>query len=529
MSVDRGVHVANVSKHTGEVLEVLVAPVSVSMEVSIHRKVAAIFTRFRLVMYANTDMHPRMLYTRDLMLDMDKKAHVACEPNVRTRGAHTVYFRLFGSRITDGALTQELLASGSTCANAAPVVLWDIEHNTVAHVTIAGFPFDAQARKMPVPFNFRARELITEVTTRQLVLRTETEQGKPAEFVPRTDTFPLVNVHSLPIIWFAYHASCMTADSNHATAYFERLLAVAARMQIPGSSKFQLLADMLSLPSLAWVYRSDTNSLNVDGEYWASLWSNPPDALQAFDCEDGAKALLELYHVLREVPLTDGASPALREMQQLVQRYRGFLAIGELYQPADNRPEVILLKDRIPADYVMHCYCMLLPLTADSGVPAITLDSTSYSSTAWSYPLLDCPKREEEKDQEEEDVDPLVCERNSPAHVQKHGMYGALVTLMTSQRGSRTEHFLMRRVNTFEFFKAPSFSSAICCFSKTDSEIGSIFKHEMECCPGSIFPTPASDHAALALPASWRSVLKPASGSHLSVVALSKHDALFVV
>lgn len=527
MSVDRGCHVANACRTSGKVTTPLVQLVQLIFHVKLHEQTLRTFSDFQLVLYASSDMHPLMLCCA--VIQNDRRQQVAM--HVR-HGAHTLYVRLFGSRLTDGLWAQELLASGSTVRNDYPFSLSDVDANSTAVMQVAQFPFETS----PSPAFALSRAATAMI---QQVNDAEVDMAHGADaaglYCAATDHFPTVKVHldtvrTLPIGWFAFHATRMQASSADVTAYFQRLLDVAERLKLPGSCDAQLLADMLTLPSLAWVYRNDTDSFGKDGEYWASLWSNPPGSVRAFDCEDGAKALLELFHVLCGVPLLPTASKQLVAMQSLAQKYRAFLAIGELYQPGASAPRTSRTGARTAQDYVMHCYCVLLPdAQPHRPLPPITIDSTSFSPAAWTFPtLMRAPRDLSTVDTQRH---PLACLRTAPASNYQQGMYGALVSLMTSQRGRRTEHYLMKRVNAYEFFKAPDLARAKCCYSHTYEEAESAFKDVLRCTPGALFPDPCDVKlvASVRLPRSYRETLLPSTASATQAIALSKYDHVAVL
>jgi hypothetical protein len=523
MAHDPGVHVYDVCRTSGRPLRQLVKTYRLTLRTAIDPGVAKVFGDFVLALYANTDMHSLMLcYTK---VDLAKSFTV--DMHVKLKGAHTIFARLHGCRMTDGAWAQEVLAAG--CAQEFSThgfLLTDIAEQPVARLWVDGFPFDPHAKVQVLPLrNVEADKLLTAVVQ---------GHSRLTRYTPSTDNFPAVwvylnQIRQLPIVWYAYHAIKMQTTSSNATRYFQRLLDVARKMALPGTTQPQLLADMLSVPSLAWVYRNDKDSRDKDGEYWASLWSNPPGHLTAFDCEDGAKALIELFHVFTGISLDDDASADLQYMKRLAEKYRAFFVIGELYQPPDGTPNPRQLSSRTgsksnrsPSDYVMHCYGMLLPLRPEFLTPPITLDAAAYVSSAWSWPLL----KAEEPSAASVEKQPLSCVRCSPHELAADGAYGALVSMFTCQKGQRTEHYLMNRVDVFDFLQKPVLPTP--CYSLTYEATDAIFQEELARTPGSRFPTATS----VSLPASLthRTVLMPAAlKKPKTVVWLSEEDSLHVV
>jgi len=504
---------------------------SFRVTVTLSRDLARVIDHFQLVLYANNDMHPAMLCTTEPGLCSGTP--FVQEMCIREGAVTTLVSRLFGSYQTDGVWAQELIGSACVSSNHKPTRIIDINSNAVAHIEVDQFPFStssddpaAATAAVALPFNKESHSMIVDVQKAQM---------RQKDFCSSTDNFATVQVfldtvQTLPIAWFAFHATRMCgAAPDSATAYFQRLLDVSEQMQLPGSSAEQQLADMLSLPSLAWVYRDDKDSRGNDSEYWASLWSNPTGTLHAFDCEDGAKALLELFHVFKQLtPSREGSSKKLRRLHRLAQKYRPFLAIGELFsdngKDSTGKSHTGGFKHRKPSDFVMHCYVMLLP--PRGGVErAITLDAASYSSSAWdtgATSQLDAPP-----DLHPVQVDsPLACIRSSPSELLQTRAYGALLALLTSEIDNETAHYLMNRIDTFDFLLDALRSLPTPCYSVTYKETERIFARELALCPDVRFPEPCSLDEPISLSPSL--TLSPSMPSSSRRIKLSKHDELSV-
>lgn len=417
-------------------------------------------------------------------------------PPVASKGP--LFIRWYASvyREEDGMWAQEMVGAGSNHHSSHSVKLEDILLNEVGTVTLQGIafpPFNDADRHPP---NDEAQQLIRDVEKAMSAL--------PTRCRVENDSFPDVAIHldrvtALPSLWFALDSTRMKFDVANATRYFEsawRLVSAKSKEENPPLE--QTLTDLIALPSLGWIYRGDATQSEEACDAWSSLWTYPgPDPL-AFDCEDGAKALTELFLVFRRLP--NFKNPALLALQTLARSYVPWFAIGELYSQdggsAKSRSGVGL-----SGDYLMHCYVILL---STKGGSSITLESTAYASGVWdaarNQRALKREKMAHRREQEWVGALPSAQDRENArvrcpmSMVASQRMYGKLVALYSCCSGERAQFKLMGGIDTTTFLLDPSAHEPVSTpIDLPLGEVKRIFRRELLLSPPSSFPLAPAD------------------------------------
>jgi hypothetical protein len=172
----------------------------------------------------------------------------------------------------------------------------------------------------------------------------------------------------MPLLWATVHAMDIQTDGKSEERLFQHWRDLTRCEQ--GQTDTQWLARLLALPSLAWVYRPDYvhgDDTGIIVDMWSNLWSFPDPGACSYDCEDGSKALLEVFHVFCRSTFQEDAH--LRALQALARSYRAHLAVVDI---DSNDPP-------LPHNYGLHALVVLL----GPHLPAIVLESTAYASAPW--------------------------------------------------------------------------------------------------------------------------------------------------
>ena len=323
----------------------------------------------------------------------------------------------------------------------------------------------------------------------------------------------------LPLLWYAVPRLQSSPD---VTAVFERLLAVAQAVgsHAAQSDDAQLLAEMLALVSLAWVYRADVWRDGTCGDSWTDLWSFPAldTSVWAMDCEDGAKALYELALLLQRITLDRGASDTLVRLQSLCRQYTPYLCILELLS-GDGKMHA----NNNGAAYIKHCICVLVPVEA--GASCITLEATAYASGAWGRPAKS-DDRDALRYRKTNTAVHAKCDAQTNFNarilipirlVQQERMYGRLLSLWSCANG-RAVHYLANR-DAASFFVNPAVSELATAVDIDLSTLQQALAPELARTPTPMLPHAA--HASAALPSSRNGlVLLPLSSSKLTQIDL---------
>jgi hypothetical protein len=416
-----------------------VAAVSMSLRLEPRGKAAKQYNQHVVTLHTSThDPHPLLVGSFPLALGAPTPTAI-CLP-VRVHPDQTLMARWYARAFdpTDGIHAQELIACGSLLGTEVRLV--DVENRVQGVLHVSGWPFDS-SKQPQRPVNKAAQALVQQV--RDAYKRVTPAPGP-------NDKFADVQIHleeracSMPLLFYTAHASLMRVpDRANATAYFENALHVCSGKASTHPS--QLLADVLSLPSLGWIYRPDVTRTGEDADQWASLLSFPGGVgvPPAFDCEDGSKALLEILGVLQSIELVE-PTPALITLQKLARQYRGYFCICEL--KSENGAANV--KAGVGgANYLNHAMVVML----GTGLPPITLESTAYCSGAWTPDAMRTLADDEATfgmDSRKADLllDAQGVENariKSPISlVIKQNMYRRILALVTCS-GARAEHWLL--------------------------------------------------------------------------------------
>lgn len=468
---DPGVHYADVCTQTGAIVCAHIQQVTLRLCLRRHTRkgkggegASKPLSRHCLSIYADNDNHPLLLGNVHDVADASPFT-TTLAVRVRPRPPSRLMIHWYADAFSaeDGMMAQELIASGS--GMTGNVTLVDLGGTAQGTLSIeAAWPFAVSTPPPPTPDNPQAAALIQHTRAAYKLAKGVNHE---------TDVFTDVHVYldrvvRLPILWYALHAHQMYAVPDEATAYFENALAIARHLAPRATpSAFgqqQLLADMIALPSLGWIYRPDTWAHdNTDAEHWSSLFSHPGPGLPAFDCEDGSKALMELFLVFQKIELVRPSSE-LRHLQRLARRYTAWMAIGELKSDSGSASGSVQTPGHLGAresdTYIMHCYLMLLT-RAPGGVdaPPITIESTAYASGVWSDGM-DRYRDEEAREYSREmrALEALPSEqqrlnarvRSPMSLVHEQRMYGRLIALFTVD-DTRGRHRLMHGIETSTF------------------------------------------------------------------------------
>lgn len=246
--------------------------------------------------------------------------------------------------------------------------------------------------------------------------------------------FSYIETHMgrIPIISFPILATMIKADKDQAVRLFQRLLEVAKSFT---SDDHELIGEMLTLIPRCLMYQPDTvrtaNGGTKSVDQWSSLGCFPSLSLAGFDCEDGAKLILELFHLFK---YTDCKGyEELQKLQKLVQTYTSFMCLGQLNLTEGPTP---------------HCYVVLLDTRYiqrefTEYEPALVLEATNYTQSVWrktetpnesairSYRILD----EKVRNSREERIYKYKMPKKI---VEEQNMYGPITALLSGD-----QHFLL--------------------------------------------------------------------------------------
>ena len=205
--------------------------------------------------------------------------------------------------------------------------------------------------------------------------------------------FAYVDTHAgrLPIISWSILATTVQAHPSDAAGLFNHFMRIAAVTlgvnlgridSLPVNVKLEIIGEMLTLIPRALIYVPDfvrTGSETIKQvDHWTVLSSYPNLGLAAFDCEDSAKQILELFTLFKHTQLSEERE--LISLQTLVRAYTGFMCLGILNLEAGRTP---------------HCYVVLLDtnyvnhvLLGGSSVkhsyqPGLVLEGTNYTESVW--------------------------------------------------------------------------------------------------------------------------------------------------
>lgn len=176
------------------------------------------------------------------------------------------------------------------------------------------------------------------------------------------DHFRVDDHRRSPVALFALHAAQLARrvaprDAQTLLGHLEKM---ARAFAPPGHREEDVLADVLALRSLPRAYAVDRTYWGETADQWSVLNSFPEPHRAVFDCEDGAHEALELFYVLQQ--------HGVGSLADLARCYVGYLALGQI---------------RVHGVYTAHAYVILLPKEPVGKDPAISIETTTYSSGAW--------------------------------------------------------------------------------------------------------------------------------------------------
>ena len=495
---DPGLHISDACAVTGAVLAQHVVTVKLALRLEQKGSAAKHYSDHCVTLYTNGDkQHPLLMGTVGLMVDavatVDASLPVLVTPSPPTLLLVQWYANALNP--DDGISARELIAGGVlNGAGTVRLQLFDVENTVQGVLHVTGWPFKNTSAD-PLPVNKGAHALVQQVMDGYRKLQ------PPAG---STDKFSAVQLQigdrarPMPIVFFIAHATLMRADPANATAYFENCIRVCSAS---GRCSPHLLADVLSLPSLGWIYRPDVTRMGADADQWASLHSFPGRGPLAFDCEDGSKAMLELLHVLQNIVFVQ-PTPSLVQLQQLARRYTGWLCICELKSEngsASLRPGV---------NYLNHAIALLL-CKDQLTLPPITLESTAYCSGVWTPDVMRTLAADERRFAQSTQlmehtlyasaVDRGNARVKAPiAIVVNQQMYRRVLALVSST-ADRTQHILINKaMTTFLLDDKGALRQAVVALDLPTSELLSMCSAEMRLMPACRFPSAPAPSASAA-------------------------------
>ena len=388
--------------------------------------------RVQLFQYATTHESPVQVF--DVEIGRDTHVLFAC-PARDSKRTHLVA-RWFADRTDDETGTaQEYLAGGIVHAADATARLIDAEKAEQGTLRVVGWASDLRAPIAPpmaVPDKLRR-------DVRDEYRRLKATDDERFVYV---DVLLGDSVRPMPLLWYAVSATQMRATPAQTTELFDWWLLVVERLKPRGvvgaRPPADVLADLVALPSLGWVYRPDRTPTGADADCWASLWSHPDVGRAAYDCEDGARACYEMFVALRDTELTAHASPQLRLVQHTARFFTPWLTIGELRQGKHD-------------ECVMHCWLVLEARTGKAAVP-IVIESTEYASGPWradaTTPAADRARHKLSSHAAKRlGIDDVARVRTPVSMVRERGMYGRVFAQFTaSHADGERAHWCVHRV-----------------------------------------------------------------------------------
>jgi hypothetical protein len=382
----------------------------------------------------------------------------------------------------DGLWGQYLVASGS-----CPGKLYSIEGTTLATLVTRSCD-QAASRKAKVNGSSKALIKQTQKAHHKIGTEPDHEMSEIDVFMGGEPPAPA------PLLLYALSAYDME-ETNTSTRFFQHLLDLALQFAHPTQQDdSSILADMIAFPSHGWLYRCEK------GDYWSSLWSYPDPHLVAFDCEDGAKALLELFLVFQRCSRVP-AGTRLHHFQQLARQYQPWLAIGEL-KSSDGAAALTgahLGQHTKGSEYLLHCFLVLEPL---GGAPFISIESTAYASGAWTKPSaqgLAYDRKEfgrAEAFASAQGVSAIARVRSPISMVRDQRMYGQLLALFGVDKNGRAQHHLFKDVETNDYLAGHKVSSRLLAIDEPAEQLRQSLAYPLSQQPPSVFPSPPPTSAA---------------------------------
>jgi hypothetical protein len=322
-----------------------------------------------------------------------------------------------------------------------------------------------------VPESIRVPDMTKSDRITSIVYQRQARLCAPLKHQFTDASFHLDRVRRMPLLFYTLQASLVEFDQLDAPVFFERCLAIVDRFADPHDIDKNTLASVLALVSLGWVYRFDVNPglSHERQDFWTSLLSFPDPHLASFDCEDGSKALLEVFLCFVRMS-TEGSSVRLRSLQLTAKRYTPFMGVVELKNATGYGLHCItVLLDSTTVDALVSDRIAELPASSHSGrmaespAPTITLESTAYASGVWDAKNDTLVSDEAHMDLENEQVPSSlvnIARVHSPiSMVRNQRMYGRLLSLFTCsyEKGQTTSLHLLFSHNSVFGVEASAF------------------------------------------------------------------------
>jgi hypothetical protein len=120
--------------------------------------------------------------------------------------------------------------------------------------------------------------------------------------------FSYIETHMvmIPLLAFPILATMIKTSEEQAAQLFLRLLTVAKQI-VSDKDEYELIGEMLTLISRCLMYQPDTVRISEEKtrgvDQWSSLGCFPSLSVAGFDCEDGAKQILELFYLFKSTKL----------------------------------------------------------------------------------------------------------------------------------------------------------------------------------------------------------------------------------
>lgn len=521
-------HVADVCTITGVVMRHHVANVSLHARFEMHGRPAKQYTHHVVMLYTdNHEQHPLLVGVFDPLQPQSLLLPVRITPAPPTLLMARWFARAYSA--VDGLRAQELVACGSfAVGDTSRVRLVDMDNCVQATLHVSGWPFRAPS-SAALPVNRDLQTMVAQVAHAYARVRPAIH----ADNVFFDIRLPLADrAARVPLLLYALHATNMRATSAGACAFFEHAIRVVSPSSSGGDA--QLLADVLTLLSLCWVYRADVTRTGADVDQWASIQSVPggTDVPIAFDCEDGAKALLELLYVMQTHEFPVSCSATLRALQALSRRYVGYLAICELKSSDGAARKLGMGGD----DYCNHAMGVMLRRDArDRDLLPITLESTAYCSGAWRR--SDTHAVDESAYMSANGRVPVSDVENarvkSPVSmVEQQHMYRRLFSLITCTAGARADraHHILLNVDMCDFLLDGgdvAAAQAVYAVDMSTADFARQCAQELRLLPACRFPVAPSATAVAFVPGAY--LLPPGAGrASLTAVPVTSDASLYM-
>lgn len=356
--------------------------------------------KYTLFLFASRDIQQHSslnLYT-DISSGATKKVSfcLSTEPTLPLY-LHTWLFA--SCKDSDSLVNQTLLATGrilvrNLLENTAPasVNLVDIEQSKQADLIISCTNPNSLLKNNP---EFAA-ELDVNEQRQKLLDKVSAGYNSSKVSFQKDQKFVYMDSHvgRIPLICFPILATEILVEEKRAGELLEHFRQIG--MNILGLNKnvdlnslelevrLELVGEMLTLLSRCMLYEPDyvrtgpEQIRNVD--QWVTLNNFPKLSEAGFDCEDAAKQMLELFTLFKHTKL-DGF-PQLKQLQELLVKYTGFLCLGKLNLDSGPTPHAYVVL--LDSEYVDRLLKNKIEEKKQGWLPALALEGTNYTESVWS-------------------------------------------------------------------------------------------------------------------------------------------------